>query len=227
MAAICQFHQHGHCKFAAKSDKIRTAMTCNSFTSVLADINIQPAMGTRLRKHLLGMIRNFKEEIDEDRVKRSENESRVPSTHSTRPAVVVVDSKQQIVHLYGELTVRDEMTLAVALDGIANILATAENLDETDELANMVDECRGLNRIHQLQHCKSEHIWRKCVSIMERFFPDDDHMEEVIAPMTTKADKVKKKEHTVFMIFICPQYCNLEDSCNGNICVARNNVTSN
>ena len=53
----------------------------------------------------------------------------------------------------------------------------------------------GLNRIHQLQHHKSEQIWRKCVSIMERFFPDDDHMEEVIAPMTTKADEVKKKEH--------------------------------
>ena len=30
---------------------------------------------------------------------------------------------------------------------------------------------------------------------MEIFFPDDDHME-VIAPMTTKADEVKKnKEH--------------------------------
>ena len=31
MAAICQFHQHGHCKFAAKCDKIHTAVTCDSF----------------------------------------------------------------------------------------------------------------------------------------------------------------------------------------------------
>ena len=29
---------------------------------------------------------------------------------------------------------------------------------------------------------------------MQRFFPDDDQMEEEIAPMTTKADKVKKNK---------------------------------
>ena len=81
------------------------------------------------------------------------------------------------------------------MNGIANILYSAENLDESDEFATMVDECGGLNRIHQLQHRKSEQIWRKCASIMERFFPDDDQMEEVIAPMTPKADEVKKKEH--------------------------------
>ena len=146
----------------------------------------------RLGKHLLGMIEDLKEEIDVDRVRRLENDSRAAPAHSTRPAVV--DSKQQIVRLCGELTGRDEMILAVALDGIANILDTAENLDETNELATMVDECGGLNRIHQLQHRKSEQIWRKCASIMERFFPDDDQMEEVIA-MTPKEDEVKKKEH--------------------------------
>ena len=31
MAAVCQFHQHGHCKFADKCDKIHTNATCDSF----------------------------------------------------------------------------------------------------------------------------------------------------------------------------------------------------
>ena len=31
MAAICQFHQHGHCKFAAKCEKIHTSVTRDSF----------------------------------------------------------------------------------------------------------------------------------------------------------------------------------------------------
>ena len=70
------------------------------------------------------------------------------------------------------------------------------HLDEIDKVATMVEECGGLNRIHQLQHHKSEQDWHKCLSIMQTFFPDDDQMEEEIATMTTKADEVKKnKEH--------------------------------
>ena len=30
MAAVCQYHQHGHCKFADKCDKIHTNKTCDS-----------------------------------------------------------------------------------------------------------------------------------------------------------------------------------------------------
>ena len=31
MAAICQFHQHGHCKFAVSCNRIHTMATCDSF----------------------------------------------------------------------------------------------------------------------------------------------------------------------------------------------------
>ena len=98
-----------------------------------------------------------------------------------------LDSRQQIVYLCEELAGRDETTLTVALDGIANILDTAENLDEIDKVATMVEECGGLNRIHQLQYFQSEQIHRKCLSIMETFFPDDDQMEEEIAPIMLPA----------------------------------------
>ena len=97
------------------------------------------------------MIKDLREEIDVDRVRRLENDSRVPPAHPTRP---VLDSRQQIVYLCGELAGRDETTLTVALDGIANILDTAENLDDIDKVATMVEECGGLNRIHQLQYFK-------------------------------------------------------------------------
>jgi hypothetical protein len=79
----------------------------------------------------------------------------------------VGDSRQQIVHLCGELPGRDEKTLTVALDGIANILDTAENMAEIYNVATMVEECGGLNRIHQLQYFKSEQIHQMCLSIMD------------------------------------------------------------
>ena len=43
---------------------------------------------------------------------------------------------QQIVHMYGELHAKDEKTLLVALDGIANII----DFDEFDKVA-MVEQC--------------------------------------------------------------------------------------
>merc|ERR1712012_677868 len=56
---------------------------------------------------------------------------------------------QQIVHLCGEgvlkpfcdlLAAKDDKTVGVVLDGIANILATAEKLQEMDKVAMMVEE---------------------------------------------------------------------------------------
>ena len=91
------------------------------------------------------------EEINVDRVRSHGNDSRVAPAITTRPEV---DATQQIVHLCGELAGRDEKTLNVALDGINNNLTKAENLDETDKVAIMVEECGGLNRIQQLKHHK-------------------------------------------------------------------------
>ena len=138
-------------------------------------------------------IKDLKEEIDVDRVRRIEKDSRVPPAHSTSPPVV--DSRQQIVHLCEELASRDETTLTVALDGLANILDTAENVDEIDKVATMVEECGGLDRIHQLQYFRSEQIQQKCSSIMETFFPDDDQMEDEMAHITIKADEVMENRH--------------------------------
>merc|ERR1712083_1045345 len=100
-------------------------------------------------------------------------------------------SVQQIVHLCGEgvlkpfcdlLAAKDDKTVGVVLDGIANILATAEKLNEVDKVAMMVEECGGLDKIEQLQAHENEAIYQKALQIIETFFPDGDQVDERIAP---------------------------------------------
>ena len=62
------------------------------------------------------------------------------------------------------------------MDGIANILTTAEKLNETDKVAMMVEECGGLDKIEQLQSHENEQIYHKALQIIETFFPDGDQV---------------------------------------------------
>merc|ERR1711936_1494661 len=103
---------------------------------------------------------------------------------------------QQIVHLCGEgvlkpfcdlLAAKDDKTVGVVLDGIANILATAEKLGETDKVAMMVEECGGLDRVEALQSHENEQIYQKALQIIETFFPDGEQVDEEIAPKASDA----------------------------------------
>merc|ERR1711971_512592 len=98
---------------------------------------------------------------------------------------------QQIVHLCGEgvlkpfcdlLAAKDDKTVCVVLDGLTNILATAEKLGEVDKVAMMVEECGGLDRIEALQTHENEAIYHKALQIIENFFPDGDELDDEIAP---------------------------------------------
>jgi importin subunit alpha-2 len=75
------------------------------------------------------------------------------------------------------LAAKDDKTVGVVLDGIANILTTAEKLNETDKVAMMVEECGGLDKIEQLQSHENEQIYHKALQIIETFFPDGDQVE--------------------------------------------------
>merc|ERR1712168_1212828 len=106
-------------------------------------------------------------------------------------------SVQQIVHLCGEgvlkpfcdlLAAKDDKTVGVVLDGVSNILATAEKLSEVDKVAMMVEECGGLDKIEQLQAHENEVIYHKALSIIENFFPDGEESDEVIAPKAGEAN---------------------------------------
>ena len=72
---------------------------------------------------------------------------------TTRPEV---ETTQQIVEevikpFCDLITAKDNMDVGFVCEGIANILATAEKLNETDKIAIMVDESEGLDKFEQLQ----------------------------------------------------------------------------
>merc|ERR1712112_384867 len=103
---------------------------------------------------------------------------------------------QQIFHLCGEgvlkpfcdlLAAKDDKIVGVVLDGISNILATAEKLNETDKVAMMVEECGGLDKIEQLQAHENEVIYHKALQVIETFFPDGEQVDEEIAPKAGEA----------------------------------------
>ena len=78
----------------------------------------------------------------------------------TRPEV---ETTQQIVEevikpFCDLITAKDDMDVGFVCEGIANILATAEKLNETDRMAMMVDECGWLDNIEQLQSHQNEQI---------------------------------------------------------------------
>ena len=74
------------------------------------------------------------------------------------------------------LAAKDDKVVNVVLDGVSNILATAEKLGETDKVAMMVEECGGLDRIETLQTHENETIYHKALTIIETFFPDGDQV---------------------------------------------------
>jgi len=95
-------------------------------------------------------------------------------------------SVEQIVQLCADgvlkpfidlLAAKDDKTISVVLDGITNILTTAEKLGETDKVALMVEECGGLDRIESLQTHENEAIYHKALNVIERFFPDGDQAD--------------------------------------------------
>merc|ERR1712060_643587 len=89
---------------------------------------------------------------------------------------------------YDLLAAKDDKTVGVALDGVSNILATAEKLAEVDKVAMMVEECGGLDKIEQLQAHENEVIYHKALQIIENFFPDGDELDEEIAPKAGEAN---------------------------------------
>jgi len=102
---------------------------------------------------------------------------------------------QQIVQLCGEgvlkpfcdlLAAKDDKTVSVVLDGISNILATAQKLEETDKVAMMIEECGGLDRIENLQTHENEAIYHKALQIIETFFPDENAEDEGLAPKASE-----------------------------------------
>ena len=68
------------------------------------------------------------------------------------------------------LEAKDPKTVLVVLDGIANILAAAEKMNELEKVSLHVEECGGLDRIENLQSHDNVEIYHKSLAILEQYF---------------------------------------------------------
>uniref|UniRef100_A0A4W3JQH5 Importin subunit alpha n=1 Tax=Callorhinchus milii TaxID=7868 RepID=A0A4W3JQH5_CALMI len=74
------------------------------------------------------------------------------------------------------LTVKDSQVVQVVLDGLSNILKMAD--DEAETIANLIEECGGLEKIEQLQHHENEDIYKLAYEIIDQYFSTDDIDED-------------------------------------------------
>jgi hypothetical protein len=74
--------------------------------------------------------------------------------------------------------------VSVLLDGISNILAAATRHGEAETVAEMIEECGGLDKLEELQAHENEQLYKKALEIIETFFPDEEGVDVSSFPLT-------------------------------------------
>lgn len=70
------------------------------------------------------------------------------------------------------LEVKDWNTVIVILDGLTNILQTAEKMGEAERVAIMIEEAGGLDKLEALQRHENEQIYQKSMAMIDSFFSE-------------------------------------------------------
>jgi len=81
------------------------------------------------------------------------------------------------------LTVKDSQVVQVVLDGLNNILKMAA--DDVETIANIIEECGGLDKIELLQQHENEEIYKLAYEIIDNYFSGDDEEDAALAPSST------------------------------------------
>ncbi len=67
--------------------------------------------------------------------------------------------------------------VSVLLDGISNILSAATRHGEAETVAELIEECGGLDKLEELQAHENEQLYKKALEIIETFFPDEEGVD--------------------------------------------------
>lgn len=78
------------------------------------------------------------------------------------------------------LSCKDAQVIQVVLDGINNMLKMAGT--HCDQLANMIEECSGLDKIENLQNHDNVQIYKLAYDIIEQYFSGDGDYDPTLAP---------------------------------------------
>lgn len=84
------------------------------------------------------------------------------------------------------LEVKDAKTVLVVLDGLTNILAAAEKMNELEKVSLHIEECGGLDRIEALQSHDNVEIYHKALAILEQYFSTEGDEDSELAPAATE-----------------------------------------
>nr|XP_023697083.1 importin subunit alpha-4-like [Paramormyrops kingsleyae] len=74
------------------------------------------------------------------------------------------------------LSVKDSQVVQVVLDGLKNILIMAG--EEASTIAEIIEECGGLEKIENLQQHENEEIYKLAFEIIDQYFSGDDIDED-------------------------------------------------
>jgi importin subunit alpha-6/7 len=88
------------------------------------------------------------------------------------------------------LACTDNKIIQVALDGLENILkvgemdkdAAGEGQESINRYALFIEECQGMEKIHDCQTNANEEIYMKAYNMIEKYFSDEDEAGDEIAP---------------------------------------------
>uniref|UniRef100_A0A803VVN5 Importin subunit alpha n=1 Tax=Ficedula albicollis TaxID=59894 RepID=A0A803VVN5_FICAL len=78
------------------------------------------------------------------------------------------------------LSVKDSQVVQVVLDGLKNILIMAG--DEASTIAEIIEECGGLEKIEALQQHENEDIYKLAFEIIDQYFSGDDSLKGAADP---------------------------------------------
>ena len=84
----------------------------------------------------------------------------------------------------------DNKIIQVALDGLENILKVGEMDKDTagegqesiNRYALFIEECQGMEKIHDCQTNANEEIYMKAYNMIEKYFSDEEEADEIMPP---------------------------------------------